>query len=940
MPESWTKDIARSSIFIIIFTFHFLPTYLYSSHIVGGDVTYKFLSYNTAQTEVTYNVSLNLYRDPNGIDFSPEIDFGVFIQDDAGTWSSYKVVENVFISVPYTITPETDPCKTSFLTDNQLIGARYTFDVTLEISDHNYMIAYQACCRNYGLNNIISNGDVGAVYDIVITPEAQRLGNNSPQFNTIPSQFVCVNDNLDINNSASDIDGDSLVYTFCKPKSSGINDNTSADCCGCLTPNPAICTPPYEELTYINGFTASEPMAGMPIIRVNDNTGYIQGTATSQGAYVVAVCVEEYRDGVLLSTIRRDFQYIVILCQDNLQAQVQADSYSIDPISQESISCYESCGILDIEVTNLSTDVNYIDNYTWNIYDADNILIFSSVATNERDVIIPFPESGMYTGHMVISDGSTCTDTAHMKFHISDNIDLSYSIEYDSCVAGPVVITNNSTPADIEYSWELGDGNFSPDYSVIHTYDERDFYSISLSAVDEIGCTDTLTQLLDWTPYELFPPDTIQIDTLLCYHDIIYIFDQWISTDGVYIDYLPALITGCDSIVNEYQVSFTEIIPVTSIYDTICEYSSKLFIGQLVTQAGIYLDTLQSTEDCDSIIQLQLGVTETLYYEYEDEYCEGENYNFNNATINAPGRYTDTLTSSLLCDSIIILNLDLVELSSTYIDTVICDNEFLIFQQDTLMEEGTYTYKLQDGSSCDSTVIVEIEMDPVSYTSIVDTICVGDRYTFGKKILTVAGIYTDYLINQYGCDSIITLELVVGNNLTRIDIDGPIEEYYGNTLYLNPEIIGEELVSYQWSETEDILSNALELEYLLENDNWIYFESENELYCVSIDSIFVRSIVDKDVYIPNIFSPDGDGFNDVFYLGGSTTLEASQLSVYDKWGNLIFINEKTEDITSDTGWDGTYQDRPVEIGTYTYKFELYYINGEQEVVTGSLVLIR
>ena len=910
-----------------------------ASHIVGGVLTYELVSTNSTTNQNNYRFTLNLYRDPLGIDFPTQVDFGIYIHDNSGSWSSHDAAQRIPLASSELIPPITDQCKTSFLLDNQLEQGTYSVEVSLDIIDHNYMITYQACCRNFALNNVLSFGDIGAVYDVIITPQAQRLGNNSPPYNSIPPQFVCANFDINVDHSATDVDGDSLVYSFCLPKSPGVNDTTLPDCCGCVTPNPFICTPPYDDLVFINDFTPERPMNGNPVVTIHPDNGMISGTPDIQGAYIVAVCVDEYRDGVLIGSIRRDFQYIVIVCDENLVAEVISDRYVADPTTGNIIASYDVCGTDNLEIINASTDTQFIENYSWSIYDGSDLVI-SEQGPQSRDINVRFDEGGLYTGYMVIDDGASCSDTAFLEFIVTDEINLDYSMSYDTCVAGPIDYVNNSVPIDIEYSWEFGDGNISNTYLPAYSYQDRDSYNVQLSAIDTLGCTDTLVQILDWFPYELTPPDTIIIDSLLCFHDSIFIFDQWIFDPGTYFNFLPALNTGCDSIVERFEIEFTDVIPVTEIEVDICEGESYTFIDRLVNQQGIYLDTLISVQECDSIIQLDLIITDKKESFIIEEICEGDLYDFNGELLDTAGFYLDTLSLANGCDSIIQLELVVNSDQITELDITICNNDFFIFLKDTLTDPGIYDFVLEDSNSCDSTVSVLLQTNPISTFSFIDTICSGEEYLFGNELLQFAGIYVDTLTNIYGCDSIVILDLIVGTNLSRIDLDTPLEEFYGSTLILSSEVIGEELISNLWFETDSLLANSLSLEYVLQDDAWIFFESTNSLFCAALDSIFIKSIIDKSVYIPNAITPNGDNFNDIFYLGANDNLQSSRLSVYDRWGNLMYQNERTEIIQDDTGWDGTFRDNPVEIGTYTYVFELRFINGEEEIRAGSVNVFR
>ncbi|WP_409769503.1 gliding motility-associated C-terminal domain-containing protein [Thermaurantimonas sp.] len=84
-------------------------------------------------------------------------------------------------------------------------------------------------------------------------------------------------------------------------------------------------------------------------------------------------------------------------------------------------------------------------------------------------------------------------------------------------------------------------------------------------------------------------------------------------------------------------------------------------------------------------------------------------------------------------------------------------------------------------------------------------------------------------------------------------------------------------------------------------------------------------------YIPNTFTPNGDGINDVFYLAGAECLERARLEIYNRWGQLIF---ETDDPFNEF-WDGTYKGKEVPQGVYPYIF--YHYRGQRK---GTITLFR
>lgn len=782
MPQ--LEFFLKKTVFICLLMTLYVPCAL-SSHIIGGDITYDFLRFNADRTEVTYEVRLTLYRDPTGVRLDNVASFGVYTQQDDGTWDTYSVISQVQRDVILEHDPLSDDCKTRYLNGEKLEYTNYTFELTLEVSDTNYKIAYQKCCRNFTINNIFADGNIGAVYDVIITPAAMRLGNSSPKFGPIPPLFVCSGYDLNIDHSATDVDGDRLVYKFCTPLHPGYDDGTSdnPNCCGCTNPDPQICKPDFQELTYEEGFSAQNPMRGDPQVTIDARTGLITGKPELLGPYVIVVCVEEYRNGELIGIVRRDFELNSIVCFDYLVAEVEADSYYTNEETGKNTAYFESCGDTRFSINNLSRDEAFIRDYRWEIYNDADELIYNRNGLESRDVTIDFPSAGSYYGYMILNDNVTCMDTAFMDFQIVSEVQLDFDFDYENCQMGPVQFSNLSEGvADVvSWSWDFGDGKSSSQRDPTNIYLEEGTYLVQLTTEDRYGC--------------------------------------------------PA--------------SFAKVI------------------------------TYQLVEQKES--------------SFSQSICEGDSYEYQNEKFNVSGSYEFNLAGSEGCDSLVTLNLE-------------------------VLENSRYEYA--------------------------DTICSGDEYFFESQLITEAGEYRKTLTNTDGCDSIIVLDLYVGENLTRLELDGPITKDYGSEITLKPIVEGGELIYKQWFSEQHILSNLLELVFLVEKDETLYFESINELYCFAADSVEIRSNVNKGVFVPNIFSPNDDGDNDVFSVGFTKSLKFIGIEIFDRWGNLVYKQSDNTKALNTSAWDGTVQGAPVEVGVYVYQLEFEFVNGDRERQSGTVQLIR
>jgi len=108
----------------------------------------------------------------------------------------------------------------------------------------------------------------------------------------------------------------------------------------------------------------------------------------------------------------------------------------------------------------------------------------------------------------------------------------------------------------------------------------------------------------------------------------------------------------------------------------------------------------------------------------------------------------------------------------------------------------------------------------------------------------------------------------------------------------------------------------------------------NSTGCSDTTELDVRVALSDNIFIPNSFTPDNDGQNDLFRVRGNNILYAD-MSVFDQWGKNIWNVEKTE-----TGWDGQSPKGTVPVGTYNYAIKVYLDNGATSYHRGSINLIR
>ncbi len=111
--------------------------------------------------------------------------------------------------------------------------------------------------------------------------------------------------------------------------------------------------------------------------------------------------------------------------------------------------------------------------------------------------------------------------------------------------------------------------------------------------------------------------------------------------------------------------------------------------------------------------------------------------------------------------------------------------------------------------------------------------------------------------------------------------------------------------------------------------------------CTSTDEITIVVEKDRPVYIPNSFSPNGDGINDYFTIfGGRSVQRINTLRIYNRWGAELFRKDGLVPNDELDGWNGEYKNKPMNTGVYIYYAEIVFVDGKVEIYPGSITLLR
>ncbi len=461
---------------------------LSATHIVGGEIMYRYVR-NTS-VDVTYNVTMLLYIDC--INGSRE----AIAQDINGYLNVFSYNRNTNIYTLYTNNGSYYPLTFTRSGPSRVASVNYSciktkpnacvdkytyaLDITVPINTGGYTLSFERCCRNNTINNIVDPQSTGATYWTHIPGFSGSFRNSSPVFKSLPPNFLCTNAPLNFDHSATDADGDSLVYELYQP----FLGATSFD----PLPNFTNATNPanFQNVLWRNGYsTYANQIDGNPTLSIDSKTGKLTLTPTVTGQFVIGIKVIEYRKGVKIGETKRDFQFNVSNCTFDVVA-----SFFVPKVNCQ-----------DNQVTFFNQSQGGI-KFSWDFGESDKNDDTSDIKAPKYNYTKP----GTYTVRLIAFSSGPCRDTTSYDIIVKPNFKVN--LPSDTLVCGSFTKQLQSDVPNKSYLWSTGET--TPNITV----NKGGKYWI---AVTDAPCTsrDTITIINDLTKLDLGPDSVICRDSFV-----------------------------------------------------------------------------------------------------------------------------------------------------------------------------------------------------------------------------------------------------------------------------------------------------------------------------------------------------------------------------------------------------------------------------------------
>jgi gliding motility-associated-like protein len=248
---------------------------------------------------------------------------------------------------------------------------------------------------------------------------------------------------------------------------------------------------------------------------------------------------------------------------------------------------------------------------------------------------------------------------------------------------------------------------------------------------------------------------------------------------------------------------------------------------------------------------------------------------------------------------------------------------------------------------------------PVFSFEEVDGICAGDSIVLKASLPGADYLWQDGSTDSFllvvspglysvtattACDTYMASTAIEEESISVDFVPQSIEVSLGDIIVLEPVInnSGMELV-FDWKAPDENSLSCLDCENPsvrpLTNTQYD-LRVINEYGCEALSTLNVNVIINRDVYVANIFSPNNDNVNDFFYIQSAGSLNIKYFRIYDRGGNKVYESNDSLSNNPSAGWDGYFKGKIMDNGVYVWTAVIEFLDGPETQHSGSVTLVR
>jgi gliding motility-associated-like protein len=568
-----------------------------------------------------------------------------------------------------------------------------------------------------------------------------------------------------------------------------------------------------------------------------------------------------------------------------------------------------ACGAKPIR---FQASIQNVDSILWHFGDGTSMVTVGNI------VYHAYTQPGKYVPRIELMAGSTCK----VLLNGIDTIKIDYAKAgfrqtiQNYCGYSKVNFadTSRSYFGVQNYYWSFGDGSTSGVAQPQHTYSSTNTWPVQLVITTNSGCKDTAyTNVYVQVPQK--PTAQIQSDTVGCVNEVLQFY---------------ALVNSIDTL-NFYQWSFSNGLT-----------SSNLNLTNSFGIAGVQTATFiaGTTTGCYDTAYKQIRVHPNPYVRanQDKQICLGQTTPLTAVGANT---YLWSPTQNLSCNT--------------------CANTLAAPQVSTQYVVTGYN---QFGCYGTDTVIVNVAQPFHINLTPNDTICIGQSTTLHAQGAvqyqwfpagglssssaaapiaspTITTTYRVIGLDNYNCFKDTAYVTVAVGQYPQVNVGADKVLQTGSQMPLKATFTNGPINSWRWGGGELNCITCPEPVALIKKDACYYVEAKNKYGCAGRDTMCVKVFFNGgQVFIPNAFTPDGDGINDVFMIRGKGIKQVKQFRIFNRWGQVVF--EKTNFPANDPafGWDGKVNGIPASPDVFVYTCEVVAENEEHYTTKGNVTILK